>query len=62
MEKLNLEIISQGTLNHILIQPSLRDQIVIAQVKDKGVNIIKQKLKQGEGKYKYFRQDDEGIL
>ena len=62
MERLNLEIIPQGTLNHILIQPSLRDQIVHAQAIDKGVKIIKQKLKQGEGKYKCFRPDDEGIL
>jgi hypothetical protein len=34
----------------------------MAQLHDKGVKIIKQKLSQGEEKYKYFHQDHKGIL
>jgi hypothetical protein len=48
MRKLSLEIIPQGSLNHIAVEPILQDSIVIAQQHDKGVNIIKQQLAQGE--------------
>ena len=34
----------------------------MAQLHDKGVGIIKQKLAEGEGKYKYFRLDHKGVL
>jgi hypothetical protein len=62
MRKLNLEMISQGTLNHISIEPTLHDRIIIAQLHDEGVKIIKQKLSQGEEKYKCFREDKNGVL
>jgi hypothetical protein len=62
MRKLNLEIIPQGSLNHLSIQATLWDNIVLAQQHNKGVRIIKQKLAQGEGKYKCFRIDHEGVL
>jgi len=62
MRRLNLEMIPQGTLNHISIEPTLHDQIIMAQLHDEGVKIIKQKLSQGEEKYKCFRQDHNGIL
>jgi hypothetical protein len=54
IRKLNLEIIPQGSLNHLSIEATLRDNIVLAQQHDKGVRIIKQKLAQGEEKYKCF--------
>jgi hypothetical protein len=62
MRKLNLEIIPQGSLNHLSIEATLWDNIVLAQQHNKGVRIIKQKLAQGEGKYKCFRIDQEGVL
>jgi hypothetical protein len=62
MRKLNLEIISQGSLNHLSVEATLKDNIVLAQQHDKGVRIIKQKLAQGEEKYKCFRVDHEGVL
>jgi hypothetical protein len=62
MRKLNLEIIPQGSLNHLSIEATLWDNIVLAQQRNKGVRIIKQKLAQGEGKYKCFRVDSKGIL
>jgi ribonuclease HI len=55
MRKLNLEIIPQGSLNHLSIETTLWDNVVLAQQRNKGVKIIKQKLAQGEGKYKCFR-------
>jgi hypothetical protein len=54
MRKLNLEMFPQGTLNHISVEPTIHDQIIMAQLHDEGVKIIKQNLSQGEEKYKYF--------
>jgi hypothetical protein len=62
MRKLNLEIIPQDDLNHLSVEATLRDAIVLAQPRSKGVRIIKQKITQGEGKYKCFRADREGVL
>jgi hypothetical protein len=62
MRKLNLEIVPQGSLNHITIEPILQDSIIMAQLHDKGVKIIKQQLGQGEEKYKCFQEDPKGIL
>jgi hypothetical protein len=62
MRKLNLEIIPQGDSNHLSIEATLRDNIVLAQQRYKGVRIIKQKITQEEGKYKCFRVDPEGVL
>ena len=62
MHKLNLEIIHEGALNHISVEPTLYDQVIMAQLHDRGVGIIKQKLLEGERKYKCFRVDNKGIL
>jgi hypothetical protein len=62
MRKLNLEIIPQGSLNHIAVEPTLQDSIIMAQLHDEGVKIIKQQLDQGEEKYKCFQVDHKGIL
>jgi hypothetical protein len=50
MRKLNLEIVLQGDLNHLSIEATLRDDIVLAQRHSEGVGIIKQKLTQGQKK------------
>jgi hypothetical protein len=62
MRKLSLEIVPQGSLNHIAVEPILQDSIIMAQLHDKGVKIIKQQLAQGEEKYKCFQEDPKGIL
>jgi hypothetical protein len=41
MMKLNLEIIPQGSLSHLSVEATLRDNIILAQQHDKGVRIIK---------------------
>ena len=43
MMKLNLEMVPQGSLNHISIEPTLHDSIIMAQLHDKGIKIIKEK-------------------
>jgi hypothetical protein len=42
MRKLNLEIITQGSLNHIAVEPTLQDSIIMAQLHDEGLKMIKQ--------------------
>ena len=62
MQNLNLEIIPQDSLTHISVEPTLYDQVIMAQLHDKSVGIIKQKVLEGENKYKCFRVDHKGIL
>jgi hypothetical protein len=60
--KLNLEVVSSGDLNYISVEPTLQKQIVRAQIEDKGVQVIKEMIRQKAEKYKCFRQDSKGIL
>jgi hypothetical protein len=62
LSKMRIEVIPSGTLSHISVDPTLLDQIIMAQLGDKGVQIIKENLNQKVGKYKCFRQDSKGIL
>ena len=62
MRKLNLDMVPQGSLNHIAIEPTIQDSIISAQLRDKSVKIIKQELARGEEKYKCFRMDHKGVL
>ena len=60
--KLNLEMVPQESLNHITVAPTLHDSIIMAQLHDEGIKIIKEKLSQGEAKYKCFRVHHRGVL
>jgi hypothetical protein len=62
MRKLNLEMIPQGSLNLLSIKSTLQDRIIMLQLHDEGIKIIKLKLSQGEAKYKYFHTDHQGVL
>jgi hypothetical protein len=62
MRKLNLEIIPQGGLNLLSIESTLQDRIIMSQLHDEGIKIIKLKLSQGEVKYKCFHTDHQGVL
>jgi hypothetical protein len=55
-------VVSSGDLNYISVEPTLQEQIVRAQIEDKGVQVIKEMIKQRAEKYKCFRQDSKGIL
>jgi hypothetical protein len=60
--KLNIEVVSSGALSYISVEPTLHEQIVMAQIGDKSVQVIKEMIKQKLDKYKCFRQDNKGIL
>jgi hypothetical protein len=60
--KLKIEVVSSGALSYISVEPTLQEQIVMAQIGDKGVQVIKEMIKQKVDKYKCFRQDSKGIL
>jgi hypothetical protein len=60
--KLNMEVVSPGTLDYISVEPTLQEQIVLAQIGDKGVQVIKEMLEQKVDKYKCLRQDSKGVL
>jgi hypothetical protein len=62
LSKMKIEVIPSGALSHISVEPTLQDQIIMAQLSDKGVQIIKENLHQKTEKYKCFRQDGKGIL
>jgi hypothetical protein len=53
--KMNLEVVFSGTLGYISVEPTLHEQIVMAQMGDKGVQVIKEMLEQKVDKYKCFR-------
>jgi hypothetical protein len=62
LSKMKIEVIPSSALSHISIEPTLQDQIIIAQLSDKGVQIIKENLHQKTEKYKCLRRDGKGIL
>jgi hypothetical protein len=62
LHKLNMEVVSPVTLNYISVEPTLQEQIVLAQIGDKGVQVIKEMLEQKVDKYKCFRQYSKGVL
>jgi hypothetical protein len=62
IRNLNLEIIPQGSLNLISIESTLQDNIIMLQLHNEGIKIIKQKLSQGEAKYRCFHTDHQGVL
>jgi hypothetical protein len=62
LSKMKIEVIPFGALSHISVEPALQDPILMAQLSDKGVQIIKENLHQKTEKYKCFRQDGKGIL
>jgi hypothetical protein len=57
LSKMRIEVIPSGTLSYISVEPTLLDQIIMAQLGDKGVQIVKENLNQKMEKYKCFCQD-----
>jgi hypothetical protein len=44
--KLNIEVVPSGALSYISVEPTLHEQIVMAQLGDKGVQVIKKMIEQ----------------
>ena len=57
MEKLNLKIVSQGTLANITAESTIQSQIIAAHKENKGIAHIKERVV--TGKAPCFRIDDE---
>jgi hypothetical protein len=62
LSKMKIEVIPSGALSHISVEPTLQDQIIMAQLSEKGVQIIKENLHQKTEKYKCFRHDGKGYI
>ena len=62
MEKMNLAIVSEGTIANITLIPTLRDQIIAAQKSDVGMGKIRQRLSENDPRVRCFHQDNEGVL
>ena len=61
-KKLNLSIIPFGTLAHIELAPTLRDLIIAAQKKDKGMKKIERRITAEDPGVQCFHQDSEGVI
>ena len=48
MEKMNLAIVSEGTLANIVLTPTLRDQIIATQKNNIGMEKIRQRLREND--------------
>jgi hypothetical protein len=60
MEKLNLGMVQQGTLNQLKLQSVLLQRIIDAQRDNEGMRHIREKLR--AGKAKCFKEDEQGIV
>jgi hypothetical protein len=54
MRKLHLEVVEQGNLYAIAAESNMYDKIVTTQCNDEGIQLIKQKLAEGDPKYTCF--------
>jgi hypothetical protein len=62
MRKLNLEVVEQGNLYALVAESNLYDRIVTAQRNDEDIQIIKQKLAEGDPKYTCFQKDQKDVI
>jgi hypothetical protein len=62
MRKFNLEMVEQGNLYALAAESNLYDRIVTAQRNDEGIQIIKQKLAEGDPKYTCFQKDQKNVI
>jgi hypothetical protein len=62
MRKLNLEVVEQGNQYALAAESNLHDIIVTAQRNDEGIQLIKQKLVEGDPKYNCFRKDSNDVV
>jgi hypothetical protein len=44
LSKMQIEVIPSSALSHISVEPALQDRIIMAQLSDKGVQIIKENI------------------
>jgi hypothetical protein len=62
MRRLNLEVVHQGNLYALAAESNLYDRIVTAQRNDEDIQIIKQKVAEGDPKYTCFQKDHQDVV
>jgi hypothetical protein len=62
MRRLNLEVVEQGNLYALAAESNLYDRPVTAQHNDEDIQIIKQKLAEGDPKYTCFQKDHKDVI
>jgi hypothetical protein len=62
MRRLNLEVVQQGNLYALAAESNLYDRIVSAQRNDEDLQIMKQKLAEGDPKYICFHKDHQDVI
>jgi hypothetical protein len=62
MRRLNLKVVEQGNLYTLAAESNLYDRIVTAQRNDKDIQIIKQKLAEGDPNYTCFQKDHKDVI
>jgi hypothetical protein len=62
MRRLNLEVVEQGNLYALAAESNLYDRIVTTQRNDEDIQIIKQKLVEGDLKYTCFQKDHKDVI
>jgi hypothetical protein len=60
MRRLNLEVVDQENLYALAAESNLYDSIVAAQRNNEDIQIIKQKLAEGDPKYTCFPEGSQG--
>jgi hypothetical protein len=62
MRRLNLEVVQLGNLYALAAESNLYDRIITAQRNDEDLQIIKQKLAEGDPKYTCFQKDNQDVI
>jgi hypothetical protein len=62
MRKLNLKVVEQGNLYALAAESNLDDGIVTTQRNGEDIQIIKQKLAEGDPKYTCFQKDQKDVI
>jgi hypothetical protein len=62
MRRLNLEVVDRGNLYALAAKSNLYYRIVTAQRNDEDIQIIKQKLAEGDPKYTCFQKDHKDAI
>jgi hypothetical protein len=62
MRRLIMEVVEQGNLYALAAESNLYDRIVTAQRNDEDIQIIKQKLAEGDPKYACFQKDHKDVI
>jgi hypothetical protein len=62
MRRLNLEVVQQGNFYALTAESNLYDRIFTAQCNDEDIQIIKQKLAEGDPKYTCFQKDHQDVI